>query len=314
MNRFEFSLEPPRHWEQHCVEHGALFHTPVWQSLLERAFGSQTIYGWQPAAEIGFALSVFGAGPFRIGYLGFPVGGTIGTTTLDYDTVMGWKAAYFPVPVHCLRVPVSGFAAGPALALPRAQTPETAILALGNWEVGKFPKLRRDIHKARRSPTVIRELTDPLLGDTFHRLYRATVTRHGGQLRYNEPYFRGLIELSREHRGLRCLTAMLDEEVAGFVVVALHGKTAYYLHGASDTALMRYGASDLLLHEAIMWAKTQSADCFNLMTSPREQASLIRYKEKWGGQTRAHTTYTLPIRGLVCAGFRALERIYRLAR
>lgn len=314
MSRFEFSLEPPAQWERFCAEHHALFHSVRWQHLLDTAFGSTTVYGWNHAEQLGLAISVFSAGPFRIGYLGFPVGGAIGASQLESDTVMSWAMTRFPKRIDCLRLPVSGFDHGTTLVLPGVANPETAIVALKIWDTNALPKIRRDINKAQRSPIEVHTATDPTLGTSLHRLYRTTVARRGAQARYNESYFRALIELSHQHQGLTCLTATHENELAAFVVTARHGDTVYYLHGASEPTLKHHGASDLLLHEAIVRAKNQYAQCFNLMTSPSQQTSLIRYKEKWGSETRTHVTYTLPINKTTCSGFRMAEWLYRQVR
>lgn len=88
MSLFQFSPDPPAHWAQHCAEHRALFHTSAWQRVIEAAFGSVSIYGWHAAARIGLAISEFRAGPFRIGYLGFPVGGVLAQYRLNPTPLM----------------------------------------------------------------------------------------------------------------------------------------------------------------------------------------------------------------------------------
>jgi lipid II:glycine glycyltransferase (peptidoglycan interpeptide bridge formation enzyme) len=121
------------------------------------------------------------------------------------------------------------------------------------------------------------------------------VTRHQGTLRYNASYFRGLIQLAKEDWRLRCLLAVYDEHIIGFLVIALAGSTAYYLHGATDMTCQHYRPADLLFHEAITWAKDTGIQSFNMMASPRRQKSLIRYKEKWGCTSKPQYTYDLII-------------------
>jgi hypothetical protein len=311
MNPFRFSPDPPAHWQQICSEQRALFHSLSWQRLLELAFGTTSMYGWYAAAQTGLAISIFRAGPFRVGYLGFPVGGLVGRSPFQSDSLDGLERAQLPMRLDCLRVPVSGFGPVASLVAPAAENPETAIVDLQAWVPDRLANLRRDLNKARRSPIAVQHVDDPNLGQTFERLYRNTVIRHGGRARYNERYFRLLIELSREQTGLRCFAAYYHGDIAGFLIVALHGDAAYYLHGASNSEFMRHGTSDLLLHESIVWAKDQSMRCFNLMTSPPGQTTLVRYKEKWGSETRRHVTYTLPIRTWAYTGFRVAEKLNR---
>jgi len=69
----------------------------------------------------------------------------------------------------------------------------------------------------------------------------------------------------------------------------------------------------MLLNEAIEWAKAQGSESFNLMSSPQGQDSLIKYKERWGAETREHRTYTLPVRASYHV-FHLAERVYRQLR
>ena len=145
-------------------------------------------------------------------------------------------------------------------------------------------------------------------------MYRDTVNRNSGSLRYNEVYFSGLITLAKSHPGLRCMFAWHENVIAGSLIVGRHGRAAYYLHGGTNSDLKCHGPSDLLLHEAITWARQEGSECFNLMTSSGEQSSLIRYKEKWGAITRQHKTYTYFLKPSLCLPFRILERLYGIMR
>jgi hypothetical protein len=313
--QFSFDVAPPEQWNSHCAAHNALFHSQAWQNLLEQAFGCHTLYGWCPESNTGAAITGFKAGPFRIGYLGFPVGGLIGPASLDRDLLQNWKTSRFPVTLHCLRIPVSAFDSPVDLQLPFQQNPETAITNLQQWDLASTSKkLRRDVKKAMRSDLIVKETSDPVVGRKLFAMYEDTVRRRSGSLRYNESYFSAVVALARTSAGLRCLTAWLDDEIAGFVVVARHGPTSYYLHGGTRAALKHHNPSDLLLYEAICRAKEDGSQCFNLMTSSIKQPSLIRYKEKWGAITRQHTTYTLSLNPLFCPTFRLAEKIYSLIR
>jgi lipid II:glycine glycyltransferase (peptidoglycan interpeptide bridge formation enzyme) len=298
MNKFIFTTAPKSHWHQLCVSEGNLFHSLEWQTVLKKAFNSQPIYGWNAETETGVAISIFKVGPFRIGYVGFPVGGMLGKQPLDNKTIMALQTAPLPTALHLLRLPTSAFDDnGMVLNLNSITTPETAIVDLQRWQLSQLPKLNRDIKKANRSQL---KLIDASLlsshGKICHHLYKDTMRRHDGNLRYNLNYFNALIELSHTQTNLRCLLAFLDDKIGGFIVVALHGETAYYLHGAMNQALRRFGASDRLLYEAIMWAKEKKINHFNLMASPIDQPSLIRYKEKWGGITKEQKNYELPFK------------------
>lgn len=310
-----FTDKPPKLWGELCSQQGDLFNTPQWHAVLSKGFGSDALYGWNEASSTGVSITVFKAGPFRIGYLGFPVGGTVGNGTIRPDMILDLKDAHFPRVLHCLRIPVSAFASNIDLPLPFQMVPETTIENLQEWRPESDSKLYRDIKKARHSLLRVADATDPLQGGTIFSLYRDTVGRQRGNMRYTLNYFSELIKLAKINSRLRCLLAVKDDTVAGFLVVACHRRSAYYLHAGTQESFKQLCPSDLLLYEAITWAKEQGMERFNMMASPPNQVSLIRYKEKWGGITREQKTYELVLRSLETATFKASAYVYeRMSR
>lgn len=312
MSGFSFSCTLPEEWNRLSRDSDALFGTGTWQELLERSFGCRTIYASN--GRNGYAISIFSAGPFKIGYVGFPVGAGIGDFTPESGIVDELRSASFDNKPTCVRIPVSAFAGQAPLSLPYQVNPETVIENLQQWKIESVSKnLRRDVRKAERSGLVISEATDFRVGDQLFDMYFQTVKRHGGALRYNADYFRELIKLADVQPRLRVLIATQDTEIAGFVVIARHGATAYYLHGGANPVYRKSSPSDLLIYNAIHYAQREGSENFSLMASPADQSSLIRYKEKWGGTTRDLSTYTLALRPSYWL-FKIAERTYRLIR
>jgi len=310
MKNFIFTHNPPKCWHESCVSQGNLFHSAEWQNVLHKGFNCQTIYGWNAKTETGFAITIFKVGPFRIGYVGFPVGGILGKEPLDNETITALQKAHLPTTLHLLRLPTSAFDDGPILDLDSITTPETAIVDLQRWQLSQVPKFQRNVRKAQNSGIKIADASQSFYGTHLYRLYRKTILQHNGSLRYNTDYFSALIELSLTHPDLRCLLVFLGQEIVGFLVLALQNDTAYYLHGAIDTPLRTYGGSALLFYEAITWAKDRGMACFNLMASPNKQASLIRYKEKLGGITKEQKTYEFPIKPFYAKAFKRAMWFY----
>lgn len=312
MTDFSFSTSAPPHWDALCDEKGALFGSRGWQKMLESSFRCRTIYA--SSKDTGLAITVFTAGPFRIGYAGFPVGNAIG----NIDSIAGVfaelrKSGLRVTPV-CVRLPVSAFGPTTRLDLPAQTNPETAIIELQDWDLASVSKnLRRDIRKAERSGLLVHETTEAAIGNELFDIYSGTVQRHGGSLRYSANYFRALIELAESRQRLRVFLARSGSDIAGFAVTARHENTTYYLHGGANTAYRQHSPSDLLLSNAILLAKQDGSECFNLMASPFDQPTLVRYKEKWGGETRNLLTYTLALRASYPL-FRVAEKLYGMAR
>jgi len=148
----------------------------------------------------------------------------------------------------------------------------------------------------------------------MYKLYAQAIMRHRGRIRYTLPYFRELVRLAASSHQLYCLLAMHNEKIAAFLVMAIEGDTAYYLHGANDRELSRLCPSDLLLYHAIHEAKELGLSSFNLMASPQNQPSLVRFKEKWGSVTKPQTTYDIPLRPTAAKLLYAANGLYKLLR
>lgn len=265
--------------------------------MLRQGFRCASVYLWDPQSQSGCALPVFPLGPFRIGYAGFPVGGGIGSLSAPARIVENLSACSFPRRIDTIRVPISGFG-HPVLATHRAlSVPETAIVDLRGWEAESLPStLLRNLRKFDRSNLELKDCIDAANdAERCYRLYLRTIERHRGRRRYNRAYFRALIALSQSSSRLRCIGAYAGKELAGFLVAASSGQSVFYLHGASDPVFQKARPSDALFRHVILWAKEINAEQFNMMSSPRLQQGLVRFKEKWGGTTVQHRTCTLPV-------------------
>lgn len=291
------SLTPPPQWESTCNERDDLFHSSAWQSVLRRGFRCTSVYLWDGQARAGCALPIFPVGPFRVGYLGFPAGGGIGTLSAPAGIAENLNRFSFGHRIDAIRVPISAFSRPQLSTHQSVLAPETAILDLPGWSADQLsPALRRNLRKFQRSDLALRPSVEVERdAERYHRLYRGTVKRHRGRRRYGRAYFRALLELSLTSDRLRCTGAYAGEELAGFLVSASSGATVFYLHGASDPRFQKARPSDALFQDAILWAKSLGADLFDMMSSPRSQQGLIRFKEKWGGTTRQHRTCTIPV-------------------
>jgi hypothetical protein len=305
------ATDPPA-WADVCEQSDALFHTKEWLALLERSFSGKSLYFLNEERRHGAAITQFRAGPFRVGYLGFPVGGMVGSEASAREFLEHLRNAKIDNMPVAIRIPVSGFGEPVDLGLPYDATAETAIVDLQSWSLDRVTKnRRRDVNRSLRSGLDLVDASDPADAAQIYELYRKTLERNDGSLRYNAAYFNGLIRLAKEHSKVRVLLAKMNDSIAAFTVVALHGGVGYYLHGAFDWSHREHLPSALLLNEAIEWTKSEGCETFSLMSSPKGQESLVKYKERWGAETREHRTYTLPIKSTYVF-FRAAERLYRI--
>jgi len=310
VGEFQITERPPDGWASFCNSSNALFGSADWQHLLEASFGARTLYAWNGSA--GTAVTVFGVGPFSVAYLGFPAG----SIAVSHDTIAPVisriRTLKAPRGATCLRIPVSAFGDRYELRYPHVVNPETAIADLQSWDLmGVSKKLRRDLRRAERSGLHVRLVHDQALGPHIYGMYRDSVKRHRGSLRYSPTYFTLLLELAELSPAVRVYVAELASEIVGFATVVRHGDMAYYLHGGAIAEARNLSPSDVILGTAIAAAKTAGCEAFNLMASPADQPNLVQYKEKWGGETRPLETYTVPLSSAYPL-FRVAETLYRL--
>lgn len=272
-----------------------LFHSHQWLDVIHRGFGAKSYFtdSDNSASHDGQPISVFPAGPLRIGYLGFPQTGHDDISVVE-TKVKQLITNGFPAKMHALR-----FSTGQPLqslarsAISSVAQPETSIPDLQKWRAENFSKLRRITNRAKKSTLVVTDAATLANADEMFELYANTVQRHSGTVRYTRPYFRALVELSLRHPGVRCLLAMQGNFVAGFHIIANHNGVAYYLHGGMDHEFKQFYPSDLLFLTGIEWARSIGITQYNMLTSPTDQPALVRYKEKWGGRTSPLITHTL---------------------
>ena len=156
-----------------------------------------TAYAWDDDQQRGAAFSIFKAGPFRVAYLGFPLGAFIGSI-VDYDGLLSsWRSPPNIATPVCIRIPVSSLSPAPKLRLPAARTPETAIADLGSWSLQSASKnIRRDIIKAQRAGLECGHAANEKDAAAIYRLYESTIRLNRGAMRYTPAYFRQLVRLS----------------------------------------------------------------------------------------------------------------------
>lgn len=264
------------------------FHSQAWFDILEQGFSARTL---KISLDIPLAFTFFKGGPFRLAYANFPIGlitaeETFAVTTTDIANFLrsqGAQILHFVTP-HLIQ----------DLNQSRdIYLPETVIDNLANWEESRLPAdVRYEVRRSRREGLRVRKVN---IEDSKHlyALYKATVGRHGGQIRYTLEYFKALTALAQHDQRLDCRVGLPTDgdEPCAFIVTAHDGDIAYYLHGGYDASYARLRSGYGLINLAITHARDSSCKVFNLMASPMNQPDLVKFKEKWGGGTRQIVTH-----------------------
>lgn len=291
-------------------ERGSFFAGDRWQQHLQQSLRAHSLYFHDSERDDGMVVQVFQRGPFRVGYLNFPIGGTIRQLEPGMDAIQVLTGYLRQYAIHRLRVRKSAFRADGVLSGKPVVEPETAVTDVGHYDCQNIAKIRRDLNRAQRFGITILDkpsVSPKYLFDT----YATTVNRHSGELRYSQHYFSSLADLNETQKNLRILLAGQDGQPVGFLVLIIEADTAYYLHGGVSTGARKYGVSDVLVDHALSISQDHGVSLFNLMTSPSSQPSLVKFKEKWGGETRQHETYDFPVNRFWDQTLKVVEKIYR---
>jgi len=310
---------PPQGWDAYCEGQRSLLQSSAWHQVLVSGFQADVSYLVDGEGTPVSSIVKFRAGPFRIGYTAFPSGRSFrAAPRLPARVLAALGQSASRLDVDVLRLTVSGFdpdaAAAKSLGLPFHALPETAIADLGRWHEDDLPSpVRRNLRKAKREGVRIRgaEQTD---ADAVWKLYCGMIDQHGGIRRYTEAYFQALIALAYRSSLLRVRLAEHEGRVVAYFVTALEGDEGIYLHGGLDRAKAKLRPSELMYLDAISWARQMGCSRFSFLSSPADQPELVRFKEKWGGETREECVFSLYVRPLRAKAFEQSLKAYRVVK
>ncbi|MFW6137662.1 MAG: lipid II:glycine glycyltransferase FemX [Spirochaetota bacterium] len=153
------------------------------------------------------------------------------------------------------------------------------------------PKTRYNIRLSKRRGVKVNEGALEEL-PSWYNLYQATARRHG-ILQYNYQYFLHLLRTSSHFPpglpDIHLILAGTDQSVSAGAIVALHGKQATYLYGASSRKQRRLMPTYALQWRAINLAKQQGCTHYDFFGIPptdhpgHPMAGLYRFKTGFGG-------------------------------
>lgn len=201
----------PASWAKLAAESHSFFSAEGWQNLLAQSFGAKSFRFIDPDGNDGFNLQVFSKGPFRIGYLNFPIGGTVRGYPIKSGIDDLGRAACSR-DIHLLRAQSSGFRDSEPWDTTAVSQPETAITQLQEYDPLRIAKVRRDIARAERFMVKVTQGPDAAPPAMMYGLYKETVSRHGA-LRYNAAYFEKLCWLARNDHRLKLFVARIGDEL-----------------------------------------------------------------------------------------------------
>ncbi len=268
------------------------FDGPEWLGLLRSSLASGTL---APGEAGSASWTLFSRGPVTAAYTRFPLGWAghepelagLPLAACERLRRAGVDLLRLSAPRHLLAAGRSGI-----------DLPETILEGLSDWDADSLGAgMRRKFAAGRKAGLQVVPVA-AVDGSLLHGLYRDTVSRQGGALRYTRSYFDGLCRIAGGPlHAVKVLDG--DQSPVGFLVYALDGSTAVYLHGGyrAEAGAARPG------YFAMRWVlehcRALGALKFNFLVSPADQPSLVAFKESFGGRTtlRAHWQQSLSLSG-----------------
>ncbi len=270
---------------------GDLLESEDWAGVLHEGFGCTRL-----ETSGGMMWTVFRTLGVSVAYLRFPVGLEGPDAPQEAEIARGLDE------LRSRRIDLARFSTTDALdwrtplAGPPVALVETAIDPLHPWTEDRLAHgIRRKLRKARTAGLAVRDATgsDGAIAFDF---YSETIQHRKGARRYNRRYFEALCGLA-ERDGRLSVGIVEDAGRApcGFIVVAHSKSSSHYLHGG----FARHAGEHRPGYLAMAWAISLGVEFaslrFNMLVSPRDQPSLVAFKESFGGRSCMRWHYDVPL-------------------
>lgn len=155
----------PASWAKLAAESHSFFSAEGWQDLLAQSFGAKSFRFMDADGNDGFSLQVFRKGPFRIGHLNFPIGGTVRGCPIK-SRLDDLRSAVCSRDIHLLRAQCSGFRDPETWDTTAVSQPETAITQLQQYDPLRIAKVRRYVARAERFMVKVEQGPDRAAGSS----------------------------------------------------------------------------------------------------------------------------------------------------
>src|SRR4030042_3517320 len=286
---------PGQEWDEFASRYTDLiFYQSVWSQVLKEGLGGQPLYfclreGGEIVAGLPGILLNFRI--FKILYASIPYGHLIGEKPYYIALMQLLEREFRKKGIDQVRLTESPFSDSyPPESFKPISTKSTLLDLKGYdkekiWE-GYKKNIRRDIRKAQRSGIAICSV-DSMEGiNIFYKLYLASMERNRAMAKYPLRWFETLYEMITR-RGLGAfLVAELNEVAIAGVVLIYSASSAHYFHNGSQYEFLKFCPNELLVHFSLAKAIEKGNSFFDFMGSDPNDLSLIRFKEKWGAQSK----------------------------
>jgi len=316
----KYRMDDPRVGDFLAAHSTYLFQEPVWCRVLA-ALGHEVSYYCleedgrivlaQPAVRM--RMMLMRVAFFQLLYCGLPYGGPVGDLARCAEFMDQLSEVARGEGIHEIRLSKNVY--DPALVLPRFTVQEYVqqVLRLGGrtedevWSALK-KRVRRDVRLAQRRGVVVESVAGREGRDELFRMYAQTMARNETFGVWNREMIEAIGDLLvGPGRGDILLARHEGRALAGMVTF-YSGKRCFYFLGASSGEKRSLCPNDAVIWEAIRRALARGCEDFDFMTSSRDDAHLLEFKDKWNTTRHPYLFYERPLARATCllwnAGFR----------
>jgi hypothetical protein len=291
---------PGKEWDEFATRHTDLiFYQSVWSQVLKEGLGGQPLYfylkdGGEIVAGLPGVLLSFKI--FKILYASIPYGHLIGEKSYYSAFLQLLEKEFRRKGIDQVRLTESPFSDSYSLESFKPISTKCTLLDLRGYDKEKIwegykKNIRRDVRKAQRSGITIRGVDSKEDIRIFYRLYLSSMERNRAMAKYPLRWFEAVYEEMVE-KGLGAFVfAELEHEVIAGSVFIKSPTSIHYFHNGSKYEFLKFCPNELLIHSALEEAIEKGNPFFDFMGSDPNDASLVRFKEKWGGQSMDLNTY-----------------------
>ena len=297
LNVFE---SPGKEWDEFASRHTDLiFYQSAWGRVLKEGLGGQPLYFYLtdrgdivaglPGVLLSFKI-------FKVLYASIPYGHLIGEKPYYSIFLRLLENEFRKKGIDQVRLTESPFSDSYSPESFKPISAKCTLLDLKGYDKEKVwegyrKNIRRDVRKAQRSGVTIRSGDSKEDIRIFYQLYLTSMERNRAMAKYPLRWFEAVYEeMIEKGLGAFLFAELENEAIAGAVFIKSTTST-HYFHSGSKYEFLKFCPNELLIHSALEEATVEGNSFFDFMGSDPNDASLIRFKEKWGGQSTELQTY-----------------------
>ena len=291
---------PGQEWDEFASRHTDLiFYQSIWGRVLKEGLGGQPLYFYlKDGGEIvaGLPGVLLGFKIFRILYASIPYGHLIGEKSYYSAFLQLLEKEFREKGIDQVRLTESPFSDSYSAESFKSISAKCTLLDLRGYDTEKIwqgykKNIRRDIRKAQRSGITIRSGDSKEDIRIFYKLYLTSMERNRAMAKYPLRWFEAVYEEMVEKGWGAFLFAELQDDVIAGAAFIRSATSIHYFHNGSKYEFLKFCPNELLIHSALEEATVKGNAFFDFMGSDPNDVSLIRFKEKWGGQSMDLNTY-----------------------